>query len=206
MPPPKAIIFDFGNVLSIWDPHELYKSFFPDRQAIDAFFKEINFSAWNIEQDRGRPFAEAVALLSSQFPQHAHLIRAYDERWPETVVGSIDGTVAIARRLAHAGYPLFLLTNYSAEKFRLVRPRFEFLDLFQDFIVSGEHHLVKPDPAIYHLTLKRIGRSAPECLFIDDALPNIETARSLGFETIHFQSPTQLEAELHRLHILPKPH
>jgi 2-haloacid dehalogenase len=201
----KAIIFDFGNVLSTWDPHHLYQRFFTDNDAIDAFLKEINFAAWNMEQDRGRPFSEGVALLSSQFPQYSHLIRAYDERWPESVVGPIDGTVDIVRRLAQAGTPLFLLTNYSAEKFRLARRRFDFLELFDDIIVSGEHGLVKPDPAIYELTLRRIGRLASECVFIDDALPNIETAGALGFETIHFQSPAQLESELQRLRILPKP-
>jgi FMN phosphatase YigB (HAD superfamily) len=37
-------------------------------------------------------------------------------------------------------------------------------------------------------------------VFIDDSLPNIETARRLGFVTIHYtEHETDLEAELQRL-------
>jgi len=198
----KTIIFDFGNVLCLWDPHQVYKDLFPNNQAIDAFLKEINFSAWNLEQDKGRSFAEGVAVLSAQFPHHSHLIQLYDEHWEDSIVGSIEGTVELVYRLKQAKYPLYLLSNFSSEKFALMRQRHDYLQLFDDIIVSGEHKLIKPDPAIYHLTLKRINRAAHECIFIDDSLPNIEVAHNLGFETIHFKSPPQLEADLRRLHIL----
>lgn len=201
----KAIIFDFGNVLGVWDPRRLYENLLPDARAVESFLHEIDFPAWNAEQDRGRPFSEGVALLSAQFPQHAHLIRAYHERWEESVVGAIEGTVEIARQLAKAHYPLYILSNFSAEKFPVMRRRYPFLDLFDDIIISGEHKLIKPDAAIYHLTLKRIGRRASDCVFIDDSLPNLETARRLGFETIHYQSPPQLKGELRRRGILAGP-
>lgn len=68
-------------------------------------------------------------------------------------------------------------------------------------IISGEHKTVKPEPAIFKLALNRIGRVAEECVFIDDSLPNIETARAIGFHAIHFSSPTQLKAELANLAI-----
>ncbi|MBP8047620.1 MAG: HAD-IA family hydrolase, partial [Anaerolineales bacterium] len=84
----------------------------------------------------------------------------------------------------------------SAEKFPLMQKRYDFLDLFDDMIISGEHKLIKPDPAIFQLTLDRIGRKASECLFVDDSFPNIEVARKMGFHTIHFQSPEQLERDL----------
>lgn len=202
--PARSIIFDFGNVLSIWDPHQLYRGFFPNAQAVDAFLQEVNFSAWNLEQDRGRPFAEGVEVLSAQFPHYSHLIRAYDERWEDSVVGAIEGTVQIVQQLVRAQYPLYILSNFSVEKFPLMRRRYKFLELFDDIIISGEHRLIKPDPAIYELTLKRIGRAASDCVFIDDSLHNLETARRLGFEVIHYQSPAQLGSELRRLGILPR--
>lgn len=198
----KSIIFDFGNVLGVWDPRRLYENLLPDARAVESFLQEVDFPAWNAEQDRGRPFSEGVALLSAQFPQHAHLIRAYHERWEESVVGAIEGTVEIVRQLAKAHYPLYILSNFSAEKFPVMRRRYPFLDLFDDIIISGEHKLIKPDAAIYHLTLRRIQRSATDCVFIDDSPPNLETARRLGFETIHYQSPPQLRGELRRIGIL----
>jgi len=191
-----AIIFDFGNVLVKWDAHALYKRFFSNPEAVDSFLREIRFPEWNAHQDAGRSFKEGIRELSAQFPQYAELIQAYDTYWIESVTEVYDGTVEIVRSLKQAGWPLYLLSNFSAEKFLLIQQRYDFLQLFDDMIISGEHKLIKPDPAIYQLTLNRIKRQAGECLFIDDSLPNIETARKLGFHTIHFQSPEQLEKDL----------
>ena len=199
----QAIIFDFGGVLINWDPHRLFNKYFSnDRQAIDNFLSEINFSAWNLSQDKGYPFEKAVLELSSQFPQYAHLIHAYDTEWEESITGVIPETVEILQRLKKAGYHLFGLTNWSAEKFSLVKHRYEVFSLFESILVSGEVKLIKPDPAIFRLLLKNIQRKPEECLLIDDSLQNVETAHNLNFATIHFISPSQLEQNLQQLGIL----
>lgn len=156
---------------------------------------------WNAHQDAGRPFHEGVKELSLQFPQYAELIQAYDQNWMDSITGTNDETIEIAKRLKRSGWALYLLSNFSVEKFDLIRPQYDFLNIFDDMIISGEHKLIKPDPKIFHLTLKRIGRKAEECLFIDDSSANIETANSLGFHTIQYISPTQLKSELTRLNI-----
>lgn len=196
-----AIIFDLGNVLLGWDARALYQRLLPDPQAVDSFLEQIRFSEWNAQQDAGRPFREGVAELSRQFPQHVRLIQAYDTHWQESITGTHEGTIQIARELKRAGWSLYLLSNFSAEKFELIRKQHSFLNLFDDMIISGEHGLIKPDPTIFELTLERIGRQAHECLFIDDSLPNIEAARSLGFKAIHYHSPSQLRGELLHLNI-----
>lgn len=191
-----TFIFDFGNVFVKWDIHALYNRFFPNPQAVDSFLEEIRFHEWNAHQDAGRPFKEGIAILSEEHPHYADLIQAYDTHWEDSITDMYHGTVEILRRLKGEGWPIYLLSNFSAEKFPLMRERYEFLNLFDDMIISGEHKLIKPDPAIFQLTLKRIDRKASECLFIDDSLVNIETARNMGFHTIHFQSPEQLESDL----------
>lgn len=196
-----AIIFDLGNVLLGWDARALYQRLLPDPQAVDSFLEQIRFSEWNAQQDAGRPFREGVAELSRQFPQHARLIQAYDTHWQESIAGTHDETIEIARELKQAGWSLYLLSNFSAEKFELIRDQHSFLSLFDDMIISGEHRLIKPDPAIFEFTPERIGRQAHECLFIDDSLPNVEAARSLGFKAIHYHSSSQLRSELLHLNI-----
>ncbi|WKZ38134.1 MAG: HAD family phosphatase [Anaerolineales bacterium] len=199
--PITAIIFDFGNVLVKWDVHNLYKRFFPDLETVDSFLEEIRFTDWNACQDAGRPFDEGVAELTGRFPQYTELIQAYDTCWEESITEAVDETIGIAQSLKDAGWSLYLLSNFSAEKFILMKDRYNFLGIFDDLIISGEHKLVKPDPAIYELTLKRINRKARECLFIDDSLPNINTARSLGFHVIQYRFPEQLRADLGKLSI-----
>ena len=91
-----AIVFDFGGVLIDWNPRYLYQKLFADNaEAMERFLDEIGFDAWNLEQDRGRAFAVAVSELSERFPHYADFIRAYDERWEESIGGAIEPTVAL---------------------------------------------------------------------------------------------------------------
>jgi 2-haloacid dehalogenase len=197
-----AIIFDFGGVLFDWDPHYLYLKYFNDDwQAVDRFLKEIQFEAWNLRQDQGRPFSTAVTEHCAKFPRYCDLIRAYDSHWEESIRGPISGSVEILESLWKAGHPLFALSNWSEEKFELIRARYRFIEYFQAVVISGSAGVTKPDPGIFRILLDKIGRNVGDCLIIDDAPANIATAQRLGFRTIHFQSPEQLKMELSALGI-----
>jgi 2-haloacid dehalogenase len=198
-----SVIFDFGGVLLDWNPHNLYRRFFPDPQDIDRFLDEINFKQWNFQQDQGRPFAEGVAELSARFPQYSDLIRAYSDYWEESIVGPIEGTVSLLRRIKKAGYSVFGLSNWSAETFPIAYDKYDFFKLFDEIIISGEVKVAKPEPIIFEILLNRIKRLASECLLIDDSMPNITTAQNMGMKTIYFRSPSQLEMELQNK--LPQP-
>ncbi len=199
----RAIIFDYGNVLLEWNPRLVYQRFFPDDpEGMERFFKEVNFMDWNAQQDKGRPFVDGVAYLSGKFPHYSQLIQAYHDNWKDSISGSSAGTVEILKQLKQAGYPLYGLSNWSAETFPYAREKYDFFELFDDMVISGEVGHVKPDPVIYQMMLDKIGRPAKECLFIDDSLPNIDQANKMGFATIHFQSPEQLEKELKQLHLI----
>lgn len=201
--PIKAIIFDFGNVLLEWNPRYVYQRYFPnDPEAMERFFQEVNFADWNLQQDKGRPFAEGVAVLSKQFPHYSHLIQAYHDHWIDSVGAVYSGTIEILKRLKRVGYPLYGLSNWSAETFPLAREKYDFFDLLDDFVISGEVGHVKPDPQIFHIMLEKIGKPAQKCLFIDDSLTNIYQAQKMGFATIHFHSPEQLAVALRELKLL----
>ncbi len=193
-----AIVFDFGNVLIEWDPRHLYRKLLSDEQAVEKFLKEISFFEWNKAHDAGRPFDESVSDLCQQYPHYCDLIRAYDVRYEESIAGAIEPVVQILKALKEQGYPLYGLSNWPAGKFDLVRPKYPFFSWFDDIVISGEVRLAKPDPLIYAILLERVGRPAEECIFIDDSAVNIQTAQTLGFQTIHFYSPHQLIEELER--------
>ena len=198
----QAILFDFGNVLVEWNPRFVYRRYFPgDEKAMENFFHEVNFMDWNALQDKGRSFAEGVADLSHQFPHYSDLIQAYHDNWKDSIGDPLEGTVEILKRLKKTGYPLYGLSNWSAETFPYARQKFDFFNLFDDIIISGEVLSIKPEPEFFDIALRRIGRPASECLFIDDSRANIEQARRMGFATIHFMSAEQLDKELHRLDI-----
>ena len=96
---PKVLVFDIGNVLLHWNPDILFAKLIPDNGARAAFFRDILPPEWNIEQDRGRSWAEAEAERIAQFPDQAPLIRAFRARWHEMISGAIAGTVALLEAL-----------------------------------------------------------------------------------------------------------
>jgi 2-haloacid dehalogenase len=194
-----TVIFDLGGVLIDWNPRYLFAKLFDgDAAGLERFMREVWSDAWNLELDRGRPFAEGVAELSRQHPQEAARIAAFQERWIETIGGPLPETVEILEALAARRVPLYALTNWSAETFPLVRdaPAYGFLGRFERIFVSGELKLVKPDPAIFRHVIDSLTVPPDTCLFIDDNARNIDAARAAGLRVHHFQGAPRLRAEL----------
>jgi 2-haloacid dehalogenase len=204
MPQPSAVVFDLGGVLVDWNPRHLYRKLFNDPARMEWFLAEVCNGDWNIRQDAGRPFAEAIKEACGRWPAEEAMIRAFHERWDEMIAGAIDGTVAILEELAAAGVPLYALTNWSAETFPRARPRFPFFERFRAIVVSGELGVIKPDPPIFEHLLRLSGTMPGQTVFIDDSAKNVAAAAALGFIALRFESPERLRGDLRELGLLPR--
>ena len=191
-----AIVFDIGRVLVQWSIRNLYAKLIDDPARLDWFLAHVATEDWNFEHDAGKPLAQLVAERSALFPDEADLIALYPQRWLETVPGPISGTAALVEALAARGHPLYAITNFGAETWAIFRPTFPVLDHFRDIVVSGRERIVKPDPAIYALAQGRFGHDPARMLFIDDSLPNVQSARACGWNAHHFHDAEGLETEL----------
>ncbi len=192
-----AVVFDVGNVLIRWDPRLVWADDFRGAAELDAFMAEIGFAAWNLEQDRGRSWADGIAAICAAHPQRCALMQKFHRDWQRSVPGAIDGAVEVLERLRAAGVPLYAITNFSAEKWAECRDRFAFLgSAFRDVVVSAHEGVVKPDPAIFELFLARNGLQAEECIFVDDGPRNVAMADLLGFDAILFDEPVTLAGKL----------
>lgn len=198
---PRAVVFDLGNVLIGWDPRNLYRKLFGGRDSeMEWFLENVCNNTWNLEQDRGRSFADGVAHLMTLHPVSLHaMIRAYHERWSEMLSGEIPGSVAILRALHGGAVPIYAITNWNHETFRQARQLYPFLDLFKGIIVSGEEGMLKPSPDIFSLFLTRYGLTAPGCIFVDDSEKNVLGARAAGMTGLHFTSAERLADDLRKL-------
>jgi 2-haloacid dehalogenase len=190
------IVFDLGMVLIEWDPRHLYRKVFTDTDKMEWFLAEVCTPAWNVEQDRGRSWDEAIGEAVSRHPAWEEEIRLYRSRWMEMVPGAIVGSVQILEELHRRQKPLYAITNWHGETFRETRDRFPFLNLFRDIVVSGDVGLLKPEPAIFHLLAKRNGIDLRQSLFIDDSLKNVRGAEAVGMAGHHFTTPGGLRADL----------
>lgn len=194
-----AVIFDIGNVLVAWDPRRLYAELIEDPEELDWFLETVVPLSWHTEHDRGRSFAETIPERQARFPGYADLIALFRDRWEDTIGGAIDGAVEILETLHDKGVPLYALTNYSAETFPAFRRRFGFSRYFRDVVVSGEVGMVKPDPRIYALAIRRFGVTPARTAFVDDREDNVRAAISMGLTGIAFTSPDALRVDLRRL-------
>jgi 2-haloacid dehalogenase len=192
-----TIIFDLGGVLIDWNPEYLYRKVFKDESEMKHFLEKVCTPEWNEEQDAGRTLAEAIDFLLKEYPEHEENIRLYYNRWHEMLAGAIEGTVKIFEKLKETKkFKIYALTNWSAETFPIALEKYQFLGWFDGVVVSGTEKKRKPFPEFYQILLDRYNVKAEEAIFIDDNIRNIDAAKQVGLDAIHFRTPEQLNKEL----------
>lgn len=204
MPKRSVVVFDLGGVLIDWNPRYFYRTLFNgDEAAMEKFLTTVCTPEWNEQQDAGRPFAEACALLKTKYPEQATLIDAWLPGYPQMLAGDIPGSVAILAELRERGVPVYAITNWSAETFPIALKRFEFLQWFRGVLVSGNEKLLKPDPRIFKLMFERFKIRPGDVVYVDDQPRNVNAAKALGMHGIRFTDPAALRQELAQLNLLP---
>ena len=190
--PPRALLWDVGNVIVRWNPRTLFAKIFKEPAELDGFLSHVCTMDWHGETDRGMSFADNIARLTPLHPHYAQQIAAWWGRWPEMFSGTIDQTEAVMEDLAARGVPQFGLTNMSSEAWPGVQAMSPVFRLFHDVIVSAEEGVIKPETRIYEIVLERTGLAPRDLLFVDDNAGNIAAADALGFHTHLFADPAAL--------------
>ena len=194
--PPRALLWDVGNVIVRWNPRTLYAKIFKEPADLDRFLSHVGTLDWHAATDRGVTFADNIAALSAQHPHHAEHIAAWWGRWDEMLSGAIPETESVIEDLAARGVPQFALTNMSSETWPGVKAMSPAFRHFRDAIVSAEERVIKPEPRIYEIVLERTGLRPADLLFVDDSAANIAAAAAMGFHTHHFTDPSALRPAL----------
>lgn len=132
----------------------------------------------------------------------AHLHSAFDlGRLRELFMERLDRNedmIAFVRDLRARGLRTALLTNNVREWEPLWRAKLPEIDELFDVVVDSAFvGLRKPDPAIFELTLERLGGAPAErCVFVDDLDVNCDAARALGMAAVRFESAAQAIPEI----------
>ena len=103
------------------------------------------------------------------------------------------------KRIRKAGYKTGLLSNFADDARGVWAEKFPFIQHFDDIIISCEVGVMKPDPEIYRLALESVGVTPEESVFIDDFAHNIEGAKRVGMQTIHFTDPILVQQQLAKI-------
>lgn len=104
--------------------------------------------------------------------------------------------LALMRELKAEGLKMAMLTNNVREWEPLWRSMLPVDEIFEEVVDSAFVGCRKPEARIYELTLERIGMPAEACLFIDDLHTNVEGAKAVGMNAVHFRSNEQAIPEI----------
>ena len=83
-------------------------------------------------------------------------------------------------------FNIVLLSNDVSQWSKYITEYHQLDGYFSDKIVSADVGCRKPQKEIYELALKRIGKKAEECCFIDNSVSNLNVAAELGILPILF--------------------
>ena len=195
----KAVIFDIGNVLTDFAWQEMYREKGLAGETFERVAKATVQSPYWCELDRGvMTFAEVLDKFVSLDTEMEDEIRRVLSDTHGIVTGRAYATPWVCS-LKEQGLKVYVLSNFSEKIWRDCKDALEFFDYTDGGIVSYKEHLIKPDPAVYELLLKRYGLEAGECVFIDDLKENVETAIAKGIHGIVFETYEQAKKELNIL-------
>jgi putative hydrolase of the HAD superfamily len=197
MTPPRALIFDLGNVLVFHDNALLFA-----RLGLRAGLgpqevaQRLTGAGWTAA-NRGQldaegirrdvcgalgvelPMEEFAPLWSSHFTVH------------QAVLPRVEGLEGRVKRL--------LLSNTNVLHAAYLRPKLPLLERFDAVLLSCEVGHVKPEPAFFQLALERAGCAPHEAAFFDDLPEFVEAANALGLRGHLFTDAPTFDAQLKAL-------
>jgi 2-haloacid dehalogenase len=191
-------VFDLGGVVVVWDPVPAVAAVVGQERA-ERFVRggAFDFDAWNHAQDAGRTWEDAEAEATGSHPHLAEEIAAYRPNFALSLRGLVPGTAEVLHELRDRGVRLVALTNWSAETIRhLPEAHPEVVALFDDVVVSGAEGVAKPDPRIFEVLERRLGHPLENVFYVDDSDRNVEAARGVGMDAVHFTDAATLRKEL----------
>ena len=204
----EAVIFDFGGVF-IESPYPLLEAMGIEMGLDPGQLTEIVFGS--LAEDGDHPYHrlergeipleqardEILDLGRTRYNVEVDILQFF-LRIPGGVRQLLVDRV---KELKREGYPTAMITNNIREYADSWRALIPVEDLFDLVVDSSQVGMRKPNPAIFRLTLDRLGGLAPErTVFLDDSEGNVKAAKALGMQAIHVRGDiSQAIAELDAL-------
>jgi putative hydrolase of the HAD superfamily len=199
MTPVKAVLFDYGMVLSAPpDPAAWARILTITNLSEDILQRE--YWAHRHAYDRGdltavtywhKAAAGAGIVLTPT--QLTELIAADTDLWSRLNPPMLEW----AQQLQRAGIPTGILSNMPDAMEAGLRARHPWIDAFTHNTWSHSLNLAKPEPAIYLHAAQGLRTAPKNILFLDDKAENIEAAHAVGMQAIQY---TTHAAFVHAMH------
>jgi putative hydrolase of the HAD superfamily len=186
----KAIVLDLGNTLIQID----YKPFLVNT-GLDGKFNEMEI--YNLleeptqKYEKGKIDSTSFYSIVNKELKLSVTYKNFVLSWCSVATDFVIGMDELIQELS-IKYPLYLLSNTNELHFKYILKIFSQLKIFNKYFLSYKIGAMKPDVEIYKYMLVNMPFKAPEILFIDDKEINIESAKLLGIDAVHFTSTHDL--------------
>ena len=199
----KTIFFDIGGVLIDIHPERTYQ-YLSDSADVEVSMVKESFP-WDAHDQYERGIMnneDWFITYKESLPQPCCLKRSdFWNAW-KLLLGEEKNTVNILEAL-NKQYSIWLLSNTNPKHIQdEIEKRYLFPSLVDGAVYSFDVGVRKPEKEIYEIAMQRANANPQECLFIDDLLENIQAAKQIGIEGVHFISSEQLKQELVHLGII----
>ena len=199
----KTIFFDIGGVLIDIHPERTYQ-YLSDSADVEVSMVKESFP-WDAHDQYERGIMnndDWFITYKESLPQPCCLKRSdFWNAW-KLLLGEEKNTVNILEAL-NKQYSIWLLSNTNPKHIQdEIEKRYLFPSLVNGAVYSFDVGVRKPEKEIYEIAMQRANANPQECLFIDDLLENIQAAKQIGIEGVHFISSEQLKQELVHLGII----
>lgn len=192
----RAIIFDFGGVI-VRTEDQTGRLRAAERLGVslDDLYHAVFDSPAAAQATIGQASAEAVwAHVAAAFRlDPPGLVQLQADFWSGD---RRDETLTAFIRSLRPAFKTGILSNAWPDGRWIIAEKFGLADAVDDIVISAEVGIAKPDPRIFALAAARLGVAPTEALFVDDFARNIEGARAVGMQTVHFRSVGQALAEV----------
>jgi len=199
----KAIIFDYGNVIStvLNSTFLADLSQFSDKTAAELQGLVNGASPLLRDFETGRissgEFYKGAVKLGGLKISEDEFMKLFTARFKP-----VEETPDLIRKLK-TRYRIGLLSNTNVWDFKYQITPCEVFKLFDTVTVSFKVGAMKPDEKIYLDALLKLGFRPDECVYIDDIKDYVDAASVLGIKGIHYTSHENLVETLRSLKCLP---
>jgi len=131
-------------------------------------------------------------IPASRFWQTVGLDVEYEDRYLETH----ELSPGLEEFLTWAGESfdhVLCLSNDVSEWSLKLRHTFGLEKHIPTWVIGGDVGLRKPAAKIYEIMIEQAGALANEIVFVDDRIKNLDAAKEIGIETIHFNAEINSE-------------
>ncbi|HHY85031.1 MAG TPA: HAD family phosphatase [Verrucomicrobia bacterium] len=186
---PEAVVFDLGKVLLDFD----YT--IAARRIAQRCEASVDQTRLFIDQSPLLHRYECGEISTQEFFEEICRLTGFSGTADEfaSFFGDIFSPIPIMidlhAALRRAGVPTYIFSNTNDLAIRHVRERYPFFQNFQGYILSYEHGVMKPDPRIYQVVERVVGRTGSAIAYLDDKLENVEAGRARGWQVVHHDSP-----------------